>query len=146
MVYCMSQYNWVVFHPLYTLNHQGFFHCSNISIILPTSSSFAKCQLAVPQRKMFILCHPMDNTGRCLPWGGTRGWRQGGKAGVRFEVISDGGFRPTPGILPLETSAWKRVNHQHCSPKGWWWNSHDGDDHSHDRICKENHHLPVPNK
>ena len=23
-----SPYNWVVFHPLYNLNNQGFFHCS----------------------------------------------------------------------------------------------------------------------
>lgn len=58
---------------------------------------------------------------------------------MRFEVISDGWFRPTPGILRLESSAWKRVNHPIVLPNGGG-NSHMVME-SRDRICKKNHHL-----
>ena len=64
-----SVYNWVVFHPLYTANKQGFGHCS-ISDKSPAQALLTKISLdnLCPGRVLKVYVNIFYNIKNAFPW------------------------------------------------------------------------------
>ena len=59
----LSLFNWVGFHPLYTLNNQFFFHCSNVIFFLGGEGhkNFIKKTKGQKVKTVMAFCNPLTN-------------------------------------------------------------------------------------